>query len=272
MFLFTGVSEGEVNGYIRLTVALLFIAAIIFFVVFLKRESSAKMPMLDLNLFKNKLFSLSVFCSFITFFVISSCTLMFPYYFQDLRGMSAFMCGIIMLASPVVIMIVAPLSGHASDKMGSELLTFVGLLITSISLFLIAAVFNQNTHILIVVLIIMMMSMGNGMFQSPNTSLIMSTVPKDKLGIAGSINGLVRNAGMVLGVSLSSVWLWSFVSHKIGNKVLSFVPDRPDAFVYGMHWVFILEAAACLLGVALTGVRIWNKKNRNENKEEINID
>ena len=274
ILLFSGVSEGEVNGFGRLVVILLFIASIVFFALFLKRENSTAQPMLDINLFKNRLFSLSVFCSFITFFVLSSCTLMLPYYFQDLRGMSPFLCGLIMLASPLVMMLVAPLSGHASDKIGSEVLTFIGLLIATISLFLIAMIFNQNTMIIVVILIIMMMSIGNGMFQSPNTSLIMGAVTKDKLGIAGSVNGLVRNAGMVLGVSLSSVWIWSFVSHSIGYKVLSYVPENPKAFVYGLHGVFIIEATTCLIGVILTGIRIWSRKPKDvkEDEEEINID
>ena len=107
------------------------------------------------------------------------------------------------------------------------------------------------------------------MFQSPNTSLIMSEVPKDKVGIAGSINGLIRNAGMVLGVSLSSVLLWRFVSRSVGYRVLSFVPNRPDAFVYGMRWVFIIEAIICLVGVILTGIRIWSKKNRIKKEEAL---
>ena len=170
------------------------------------------------------------------------------------------------MASPIVLVVVAPISGHASDKIGSELLTFIGLIIGAISMFLMGTFWNQNTLILVIILLIAMMSLGNGMFQSPNTSLIMSTVAKDKMGIAGSINGLIRNAGMLLGVSFSSVWLWNFTSQKIGYKVLSFVPSRPDTFVYGMHWVFMIEAIACLVGVVLTGIRIWNRRNK---KEEI---
>ena len=58
-----------------------------------------------------------------------------------------------------------------------------------------------------------------GLFQSPNNSLIMSTVPKDKLGIAGSVNGLIRNLGMVCGIALATALLYNRMSYKIGYRV-----------------------------------------------------
>jgi len=261
VLLFTAISKGEVVGYGDLPIILLFIASAVSVILFLIREKKTETPMLDLNIFKNKLFSLSIFCALISFFVISSGTIIFPYYLQNLLGMSPAIAGLIILASPVVLMIAAPISGYASDKIGSEILTFIGLLITAISLFLMGLLWNQNTAIFVIILLIGMMSLGSGMFQSPNIALIMSTVPKDKMGIAGSINGLVRNVGMVLGVSLSSVLLWRLVSKNIGYQVLSYVPSRPDTFVYGMHWVLIIEAIICMVGVTLTGVRIWSKNN-----------
>ena len=77
---------------------------------------------------------------------------------------------------------------------------------------------------------IAVMSFGNGLFQSPNNSLIMSTVPKDKLGIAGSINALVRNIGMVCGIALSTTLLYNRMSYKIGHNVTDYVVGRNDAF------------------------------------------
>ena len=55
------------------------------------------------------------------------------------------------------------------------------------------------------------------MFQSPNTSLIMSTVERSQTGVAGSINALARNLGMVFGISLSTVLLYNIMSGHLGN-------------------------------------------------------
>jgi len=261
--LFAAISEGEFAGYGSALIISLFAVFVISIVFFIMREKKAeKYSMLDLSIFKNGLFSLSIFCAFVSFFVIASCTLLLPYYLQELMGLSPLICGLIMLASPLVMSLVAPLSGHASDKMGSEFLTFIGLIIVAISLVLSGIFYNQNTTILVITLIIGIMAAGNAMFQSPNTSLIMSTVPKNKLGIAGSINALARNAGMVCGVSLSSVWLWSIMSKKMGFETLSFIPSGAGAFVFALHWVFIIEAIICGVGIVLTGVRIWGARRR----------
>lgn len=111
------------------------------------------------------------------------------------------MTGLLMMAYPVVISVTAPSSGTLSDKIGSELLTFLGLLIISIGLFLMAFL-NEHTPVVLFLAIVVVMAFGAGLFQSPNNSLIMSTVEKDKLGIAGSVNALIRNLGMSVGTAM----------------------------------------------------------------------
>lgn len=106
------------------------------------------------------------------------------------------------------------------------------------------------------------MALGTSLFQSPNTSLIMSTAPKDKLGTAGSINGLVRNLGMVFGISVSTLLLYGMMSQKIGYPVTSFIEGRADAFVYGMHFAYRFAAVICYVGVFLTGLRWFNKRKQ----------
>jgi MFS family permease len=108
------------------------------------------------------------------------------------------------------------------------------------------------------------MALGNGLFQSPNNSLIMSTVPKHKLGIAGSVNALVRNLGMVLGVSLSTTLLYNRMSYKIGYRVVNYVENRDDVFVYGMKYVYIAAASICFIGAILTAYRLYGSKIKNK--------
>ena len=105
----------------------------------------------------------------------------------------------------------------------------------------------------------MMLSIGNAMFQSPNTSLIMSTVAKNQTGIAGSINGLARNLGNVFGISLSTVLLYNIMSGILGVNVMSFVEGEELAFVTAMQWVYRFMACISITGAVLTGIR-WKKR------------
>ncbi|NYC27502.1 MFS family permease, partial [Clostridium beijerinckii] len=169
--------------------------------------------------------------------------------------------GVLMMVSPIILSVVAPMSGYISDRIGSEVLTFLGLIGTSLGLFLISTL-NEYSHIGALIAFIAIMTLGNGMFQSPNNSLVMSTVDTKNLGIAGSINALVRNLGMVFGISLSTTLLYNRMSSKIGYHVTGYIEGRDNIFVYGMQYVYVAAAIICALGAVLTAYRLYKTKSR----------
>jgi hypothetical protein len=97
----------------------------------------------------------------------------------------------------------------------------------------------------------------------------MSTVPKHNLGIAGSVNALVRNVGMVFGVSFSTTLLYNRMSYKIGYKVSSFVQGREDVFVYGMRIVYISAAIICAVGALTTAFRLYQRRKHKKELSEV---
>ncbi|WP_238884098.1 MFS transporter [Clostridium sp. YIM B02551] len=263
--LFGALVQGQEIGYDNKFIIGGFIIAVVAFIVFIYAERRISVPLLHMELFSNKLFSLSVFCAFISFVAIGSSNIILPFYLQDVMKLTPSFTGILMMVSPIILAVVAPMSGYLSDKIGSEVLTFIGLILTSIGLFLIGTL-NQYSAIALLIMFIAIMTLGNGMFQSPNNSLVMSTVPKHKLGIAGSINALVRNLGMVFGVSLSTTLLYNRMSAKIGYHVTSYVNGRDDVFIYGMRWVYYSAATICVLGAILTAYRLYGAKKRKANE------
>jgi MFS family permease len=182
-----------------------------------------------------------------------------PFYFQDITKMSPSATGLYLMTYPLILLVVAPISGYMSDKIGSEMLTFVGLMIFSAGCFLMATI-NQIFSPVKIILFIAMMAIGNGMFQSPNNSLIMSTVPRSRLGIAGSINALVRNLGLVVGVSVSTLVLYGVMSLKLGYKVTNFVKGKEAEFIFGMSSAYIFVGALSLFAAVLTAVRLYTIK------------
>ncbi len=259
--LFVALGQGEDVGFNNPLILLGFLIAIISFIAFIMVEKRREHPLLQLQIFENKLFSLSIFCGFLSFVAIFCSIIIQPFYLQDVLKFSPATTGLILMIYPLILSIVAPISGHLSDKIGSEILTFIGLLLTSVALLLMSTL-NENSHIITMVIFIAAMSIGNGLFQSPNNSLVMSTVPKDKLGIAGSVNALVRNLGMVCGIALSTTLLYNRMSHKIGHHVTDYVVGRNDAFIYGMKTVYITAASICMLGAILTFLRLRRSRSK----------
>ncbi|EKQ56807.1 MAG: drug resistance transporter, EmrB/QacA subfamily [Clostridium sp. Maddingley MBC34-26] len=258
--LFGALDEGLNVGFTNPMILLSFAASIISFIAFIFVEKKKEDPLLQLHIFGNKLFSLSIFCAFITFVAIFCNNIILPFYLQDVMNYTPEHTGLILMVYPLLLTVVAPLSGSLSDKIGSEVLTFIGLLLISLGLLLMATL-NVDSNLLITIILIGIMSIGMGLFQSPNNSLIMSTVPKDKLGIAGSVNALVRNLGMVCGIALATTLLYSMMSFKIGYRVTDYVVGRNDAFIYGMRIVYITAGIISFIGAILTFLRLRGKKS-----------
>ncbi len=238
-----------------------YVVSIALIITFVLVERRTVNPLLDFSIFKNGLFSLSIFCSFISFVAISSLNIIQPFYLQDIMGLSVGATGLFMMIFPIVSSAVAPLSGYMSDKIGSEVLTFVGLLIAAVGLFGYSSL-SETTSLVIIGLFVALASLGNSLFQTPNTSLVMSTVPSNKLGVAGSLNALVRNLGMTIGILLSTSILYNQMSAELGYDVLGYVEGEEVAFMYGMHWAYLVAGSICVLGAVLTGIRLRNNRAR----------
>ncbi|MBV7273236.1 MFS transporter [Clostridiaceae bacterium UIB06] len=259
VLLFGAIVQGQSTGYDNPIMISAFVIAFISLITFIVVERKMELPLLQLKIFENSLFSISIVCAFISFIAIGASNIILPFYFQDALKFSPATTGFFMMVSPIVLSVVAPCSGYLSDKIGSEILTLIGLAFTSLGLLLISTL-NEKSSVIMFVTYIVIMTVGNGMFQSPNNSLVMSTVPKDKLGIAGSVNSLIRNLGMVIGTSLATLLLYNRMSYKVGYRVIDYVKGRADVFIYGMRCVYISAAAMCVIGVVITALRLYNSK------------
>ena len=258
--LFMGIFIGQVIGFTKLSIIILFIIAVCSFVGFIFREKRAKNPLIDLTIFNNKSFSVGLTCAVLIFSSNLFMNTLLPFYLQDTLKLSSLMSGFILMCVPIAMVIVAPISGALSDKIGSEGLTFLGLFIVSISqlLFILIGLKTTISHL---VLLTLLAGTGVALFQSPNNSIIMSSVEHNHLGIAGSINSLARNIGMVTGLSLSTTILYSSMTQKAGYKVNGYINGRDDLFLYGMHIAFLVSFSLCFIAFIITGIRLYRKKS-----------
>lgn len=258
--LFMGIFVGQVIGFTKLSIIILFIIAVCSFVGFIFREKRANNPLIDLTIFNNKSFSVGLTCAVLIFSSNLFMNTLLPFYLQDTLKLSSLMSGFILMCVPIAMVIVAPISGALSDKIGAKGLTFLGLFIVSISQLLFILI-GLKTTISYLVILTLLAGTGVALFQSPNNSIIMSSVEHNHLGIAGSINSLARNIGMVTGLSLSTTILYSSMTQKAGYKVNGYINGRDDLFLYGMHIAFLVSFSLCFIAFIITGIRLYRKKS-----------
>lgn len=165
------------------------------------------------------------------------------------------------MLSPLILAILSPICGTLSDKIGAEGLTLAGLLLMASGFFLMSRL-TEYSWVGICAIFVSIMAVGQAFFQPANNSLIMSTCSRDKLGIVGSVNSLVRNLGQIVGITLSTTLLYSFMSRKLNIHVSDYIKGRDDVFVYGMNSVYLILVVVCLLGAMLTAIRLFQSKKR----------
>lgn len=200
--LLLALSKGQDWGWNSSPILIGLFLGIVLLMSFFLTENRVSHPMIDLSLFKNKPFLIGTLSGLLSFVALFTNNMLMPFYLQQILHFQPLFVGLVMTANPLAMAIVAPLSGRASDRIGPVFLTSTGLALTSLGLLYLTTV-TSTSSAWAVVPGPLLMGIGNGMFQSPNNSSVMSSVPKAKLGIAGGINALVRNLGMVMGTALA---------------------------------------------------------------------
>ena len=257
--LFFAINQSQVWGLTDPRILAGIAVAVVSLIFFIIAEKRSSMPLLDLSIFQNTWFTISIICGFLSFVVLFTSNIVHPFYLQDVREFSPGTAGLLMTVSPLIMGFTAPIAGHLSDRIGSEILTLIGLSITAVGMLLMATM-NQTTSVLLICVFVGIVSIGNANFQSPNTSLIMSSVSRDKLGIGGSVNALARNLGMITGISLSTTLLYGSMSRQLGQRVTGYVAGQNESFLYGMRIVYLVATGICLICVAITAMRLMKRK------------
>jgi len=251
-------SRGEAANW-SWPVVVLGIFAIALLSWFIIVEKHTEDPMLDLKLFQNRVFSAgngAALLNFMTQYVIVFLT---PFFLQQVLGYTAGRAGATMTAFPLTVLVVAPLAGILSDKIGQRGLAFMGSFLCTAAAVALAGL-NQQAAPLDVAWRLSLFGLGTGLFQSPINSAVMGAVPKFRLGIAGGVLSTTRNVGMVLGIALGGTVL-------AARQTAQMSPT--NAFLSGLQDSYLAAAILSLIGT-LVCVLVRPGQQRNYQGRELN--
>ncbi len=246
--LLLALSQGQEIGWRSKYIILLFILSVVFFIIFILVENRARHPMMELRHFRNRPFAAANISALISFIAMYNVILLMPFFLQDELGYSPEGVGIVFLAVPLVMSVVAPLSGWLSDRTNSYVLSSIGVGISSVSILWLGFLSSSSGSI-DVVLRLALLGLGMGLFQAPNNSIIMGSLPKEQLGIAAGTLGTMRNTGMVLGVAVSGAVFSSRYDY-YGGVSTSFLPAFKDTYT----------VSAIICGIAMVTSLVRSKR------------
>ena len=226
---------------------------------FVFHELRAPSPMMDVRLFKRRLFSLGVLASYLNFLGMQSVRFIMPFYLQAVLGLSPTQVGLIIVPGAVSMMITGPLSGRLSDRFGWRWFTMGGLLV-SVAGLLILSMLRPDSHLAIATFGMILQSAGIGIFNAPNNSSVLSAVEPSKYGVISGFLNLVRNAGNLSSVAVATAIVTATMA-SIGYEptLASISAEGGDgvlaAFTSGLRVTYRAMAIVVLIGVVASAFK-----------------
>ncbi len=181
-----------------------FIVLIVGAIAFYVNERRIASPMVDLTLFRSKIFSLGNLTGLLSFAVMYAVMFLAPFFLDNVRRLDALTSGLFLTAIPIGMTIFTPISGAIADKFGPKRPLVIGMLAATLGSGLLA-VTTVWYSVLITLLGLLLVGVGMGVFTPPNNSQVMGSVPTNRLGITGGMLNMSRTLGMGLGVTFGGL-------------------------------------------------------------------
>lgn len=211
--------------------------------VFVDFQKKAVSPVLDIRLFReNRTFAFSNLAALINYAATFGITFVLSLYLQSVKGLSPREAGMIMITQPVLMAVVASYSGRLSDRVDSRILSSLGMAIIVAGLVILIWL-STDTPTAYLVFALVILGFGFGLFSSPNTHSVMSSVNSRFLGTASATLGTMRLTGQMFSMAIAAMSVHIFIGDATINAAT--IP----AFMQSIRAVFIVFALLCSLGV-----------------------
>ena len=229
------------------------------FVIFVWWERRTPEPMLNLELFRRRLFSLGVSAGFLTFISGASVYFLMPFYLQEVLGYTPGQAGLTMVPSPILFAVIGPIAGRLSDRFGWQAFAVVGLVCFGVSLLILSRL-TEDSSVMQVVVAMVIQGAGMGAFYSPNASAVLSVVERPSYGIATAFLNMVRNTANVIGVAVATTAVAVIMGASGYEPSLDAVSAVGGdgvraAFTRGLQVTYLLMSALIFIAIVMSSFK-----------------
>lgn len=246
--LLIGLSMGGLQGWTQPLVIGGFVAFAVGLPVFLRIELGRRYPLLDLRLFRNKLFAIANATQLVNATARIGMLFILVFYFQGPQQHDAVVAGVLTIPLAAVIILASPVSGWLSDRIGSRIPSSLGMVMTAGGLITMASVLEVDTSYWKLALCMTLTGLGAGLFQSPNAQAIMGSVEPYQRGVASGVRVLGSFVGVMLSIAFVLAIVTSSLPHEVTLQIFSGITTGIDA---GALSSFIASVRVALLTLGL---------------------
>jgi EmrB/QacA subfamily drug resistance transporter len=225
------------SGWISLVTGLTLAAVFILF------EKKTENPVFDLSLIlRNRVFAFSGLAALINYSATSAVGFFISLYLQYVKGLDARTAGLIMISQPLAMALLSPLAGKLSDRKDPGIIASAGMGFTAAGLILLCLV-NEKTPLYFIVILFVLLGIGFGLFSSPNSNAIMSSVDRKHYGTASGVVGTMRMVGQMMSMGIATMLVALFIGRQTINP--STIPGLLSAMKSG----FIIFSVLSVCGI-----------------------
>jgi MFS family permease len=222
-------------------------------------ENRATAPMLDLSIFRNRMFAAATGAAFINGLSRFALLFLFVFYFQGAQGDDPITAGIKLAPMALGMLVSSPLAGLYADRHGSRTLAALGMVVGAIGLAGMTMLQADSPYWVSSVWLAVV-GIGSGMFNSPNTAAMMAIVPPNRRGIAAGTRMMLQNTGAVLSIAFVLAVVTASIPKETLFAIFSGItkglsPAKLDPFIHNMHVALWVLAATSLIGAGVSLLR-----------------
>jgi EmrB/QacA subfamily drug resistance transporter len=257
--LMAGLAFGGIYGWTTWWVLGGFLAFIVAVPLFVAVERNRADPLLDLDLFNDRLFAMGNLTSLLNGIARNGVLFLLVFYLQGARGYDPVTAGLMLSPLAVGLLVLSPISGAIADRYGSRLLATVGMIVTGIGLAGLVTI-DVDTPFWQLALWQLIIGAGSGLFASPNTSAVMGVVPPDKRGMGAGVRMMLTQIGFMVSIALALGLVTSVVPPETLLAVFSGTQSGSAGidlgpFIGALHLAFIVGVGASIVGAIVSAMR-----------------
>jgi len=263
--LFMSLTLGGFYGWASPLVVGGFVVSPLLLALFAWVELHSAEPLFDLRLFKTRVLAFAYASNLLNGIARGALTFLLIFYLQGARSMDPLTAGLYLTPFALAMMLSAPVSGMLSDKYGSRILSTVGLGLSALGL-LGFTWMRADTSLTEIVLWQILMGIGSGIFNSPNTNTIMSAVPVERRGIAAGTRTMMNNTGSVVSIAMTFGVVSSGMTPEAMTGLFAGTQVGPKGifisiFMHDLHLAFMvcfgISVAASIIAYMRGPTPVW---------------
>jgi EmrB/QacA subfamily drug resistance transporter len=257
--------EGNSWGWGSPAILALLIGAAVLLTAFVVIERRVRNPMVQFEFFASRNFVGATLVAFVVSFAMLGMFFFLALYMQDVLGYSPLEAGVRFLPSTLMIVIIAPIAGRLTDRIGARWLITAGLSIVALALYGLTRITADTTYVDILPGFIGM-GAGVALTMSPMSTAAMNAVEVSKAGIASGLLSMMRMVGGSFGVAATGA-LFQARAHGLtpGDFAADPVGAR-DTFVNALAHSMRLSAAVAAVGAVVGATMIRSRQTRSREK------